>query len=191
MILSEQGLHTPAGPDGEEVQAAAYALAHHRIEQTPGIDGYILHRHVDRRGEGGLLLGLRRFGRSTARPPTAGRRRSWDTFRVAGTPAFESEAAFALEHAGYDLVRGRARRGPSPSTPPSGRPSCVPTTPSSTCSRRSDAARFEHALQVSQRVVGLPDGGMAESLMLHPLDAASPPPPAPGTWSCRPSPPRS
>ena len=58
IILSEQGFHTPNGADGEAVQAAAYAYAYRLVERESGIDSFILHRHVDHRGEGGLLLGL-------------------------------------------------------------------------------------------------------------------------------------
>ena len=58
IILSEQGFHTPKGADGEGVQAAAYAYAYRLVEREPGIDSFILHRHVDHSHEGGLLLGL-------------------------------------------------------------------------------------------------------------------------------------
>ncbi|HTJ01034.1 MAG TPA: DUF5722 domain-containing protein, partial [Dongiaceae bacterium] len=59
IILSEQGFHTPPGPDGETIQAAAFCYAYKKVERLPGIDAFILHRHVDNANEGGLLLGLR------------------------------------------------------------------------------------------------------------------------------------
>jgi hypothetical protein len=58
VILSEQGFHTPDGPDGETVQAAAYCYAWHQVAAETGIDAFILHRHVDHAQEGGLRLGL-------------------------------------------------------------------------------------------------------------------------------------
>ncbi len=58
VILSEQGFHTPDGPDGERIQAEAYAYAWNRVVGMEGIDAFILHRHVDHRDEGGLRLGL-------------------------------------------------------------------------------------------------------------------------------------
>lgn len=58
IILSEQGFHTAGTPDGQLVQAAAYAYAYYRVKFLPGIDSFILHRHVDHSQEGGLNLGL-------------------------------------------------------------------------------------------------------------------------------------
>src|SRR6185295_5964839 len=58
VILSEQGFHAPAKPEGELWQAAAYAYAYQRIRNNSGIDAFILHRHVDHAHEGGLNLGL-------------------------------------------------------------------------------------------------------------------------------------
>ncbi len=84
VILSEQGFHTPEGPEGETLQAAAYCLAYKKVERMTGIDAFILHRHVDNDGEGGLLLGLRRNQPSSdeARP----RKKIYDCFRAADTP---------------------------------------------------------------------------------------------------------
>ena len=58
VILSEQGFHTPDGPEGEQLQAAAYCLAWNQVNRDCGIDAFILHRHVDHKHEGGLRLGL-------------------------------------------------------------------------------------------------------------------------------------
>ena len=58
IILSEQGFHSNATPQGEIVQAAAYAYSYKKIEELDGIDAFILHRHVDNKHEGGLSLGL-------------------------------------------------------------------------------------------------------------------------------------
>ncbi len=182
VILSEQGFHTPAGPDGEEVQAAAYALAFHRIAATPGIDGFILHRHVDVRGEGGLMLGVRGLRPLDGSAPYGHKKDSWNTFRVSGTPAFEREAAFALAHAGYtSWSEAEPRRGPFPEVAPEWAAFERPGQSMFDLLQTLGDARFEHAMQVSQRVVGLPDGGMAESLLLHPGAPGSPP--ATATWS--------
>lgn len=59
IILSEQGFHTPDGPDGQKIQAAAFCYAYKKIEALKGIDAFILHRHIDNANEGGLMLGLR------------------------------------------------------------------------------------------------------------------------------------
>lgn len=94
IILSEQGFHTPKGADGEIIQAAAYCGAYKKIERLDGVDAFILHRHVDHKDEGGLLLGLR------GNQPKAGealpRKKSYECFRAADTPEWEREFAFAL-----------------------------------------------------------------------------------------------
>lgn len=59
VILSEQGFHSGGNTQLEqEVQAAAYAYAYYKVKSLPGIDAFILHRHVDHAAEGGLNLGL-------------------------------------------------------------------------------------------------------------------------------------
>jgi hypothetical protein len=61
IILSEQGFHSEESEEGEKLQAAAYCLAYKKIESLPGIDSFILHAHVDNKGEydtWGLNLGL-------------------------------------------------------------------------------------------------------------------------------------
>lgn len=59
IILSEQGVNQRNEPDGQIFQAAGYAYAYYRISNTPGIDAFMLHRHIDHPDEGGLMLGLR------------------------------------------------------------------------------------------------------------------------------------
>ncbi len=94
IILSEQGFHTPKGTNGEIIQAAAYAYAYKKIEAIEGIDSFILHRHVDNKGEGGLLLGLRGLtpNSAEARP----KKKSWEVFRAADTPEWGKAFEFAL-----------------------------------------------------------------------------------------------
>ena len=95
VILSEQGFHTPDGADGEDVQAAAYCLAHRLVRHEPGIDAFILHRHVDHADEGGLRLGLwTRRPDSVATPDRP--KRIHACFRAADTPAEEQAFAFSL-----------------------------------------------------------------------------------------------
>ena len=89
IILSEQGFHTLEGRDGERDQAAAYAYAYYRVRHTEGIDAFILHRHVDHPGEGGLRLGLR-SSRSGGERPIC------DVFRRADTADWLEAFKFAL-----------------------------------------------------------------------------------------------
>jgi hypothetical protein len=94
IILCEQGFHTPKGTNGEIVQAAAYAYAYKKIEALEGIDSFILHRHVDHKDEGGLLLGLRGYTPrdGEARP----KKKIYECFRAADTPEWEHAFQFAL-----------------------------------------------------------------------------------------------
>ena len=87
IILSEQGFHTPPGPDGERLQAAAYAFAYYKVAFLDEIDSFILHRHVDHQQEGGLLLGLRRWDQAASRRPRLECRSSRLTSSAASTPS--------------------------------------------------------------------------------------------------------
>jgi hypothetical protein len=100
IILSEQGFHTPAGSDGELIQAAAYCYAYKKIEPLDGVDAFILHRHVDNAHEGGLLLGLRSNQPSNGdRHP---KKKIYECFRVADTPDWEKAFEFALPVIGHN-----------------------------------------------------------------------------------------
>lgn len=94
IILSEQGFHTPPGPDGQIIQAAAFCYAYKKIERIDGIDAFILHRQVDNANEGGLLLGLR------SNQPNGSERfpqkKIYDCFRDADTPDWQKTFEFAL-----------------------------------------------------------------------------------------------
>jgi len=110
--LSEQGFHTPDGPQGEQLQAAAYCYAWHKVQSLDGIDAFILHRHVDHAQEGGLRLGLwtRREG-SVADPER--RKLIYEVFRVAGTAQQEEAFRFALPIIGikeWIEVQGREEK---------------------------------------------------------------------------------
>jgi hypothetical protein len=98
LILSEQGFHTPKGPDGETIQAAAFCYAYRKIERIEGIDAFILHRQVDNAHEGGLLLGLR--GNQPKGGELLPRKKIYDCFRDADTPRWREAFEFALPVAG-------------------------------------------------------------------------------------------
>ncbi len=100
LILSEQGFHTLATPEGETLQAAAYAYAWEKCRRLPLVDAFIYHRHVDHAHEGGLRLGLwtNRTG-SVADPEK--KKPVYDVFLKAGTPAWKDAAQFALPICGF------------------------------------------------------------------------------------------
>ena len=97
VILSEQGFHTVDGPNGELWQAAAYAYAYYKVDHEPGIDAFILHRHVDHGQEGGLRLGLWSRDETAKSPATPkAKKKLYEVFRQADTSEWESAFAFAL-----------------------------------------------------------------------------------------------
>ena len=95
IILSEQGMHCLATPDGETLQAAGFAYAWEKISRQPLIDAFIWHRHVDHAKEGGLHLGLWTFKPETISTPDR-KRPLYDLFKKAGTPEWTEAAKFAL-----------------------------------------------------------------------------------------------
>lgn len=99
VILSEQGFHTLLTPEGEILQAAAYAYAWEKCRRLPLVDAFIYHRHVDHAQEGGLRLGLWRNAPGSVVTPHS-KKRLWELFQKAGTPEWEAAAAFALPVAG-------------------------------------------------------------------------------------------
>lgn len=69
IILSEQGFHTTdSSLSAQQIQAAAYAYSYYKAKFTEGIDAFILHRHVDHGGEGGLNLGIWTRNTSSSHP---------------------------------------------------------------------------------------------------------------------------
>jgi hypothetical protein len=97
IILSEQGFNMKEVPDGELWQAAAYCYAYYKTARLPGIDSFILNRHVDHRNELPLRLGLWRRDESAESPcqPTT-RKMIYEIFRLADTPQWREAFAFAL-----------------------------------------------------------------------------------------------
>lgn len=116
IILSEQGFHCRDGTEGERIQAAAYAYAYQRCLAVPEIEAFILHRHADHPGDGGLRLGVWESDFESDRPSSPVRKRPiYEVFRAAGTPAWEEAFAFALEVIGVDSWAqvGRAAEVPA------------------------------------------------------------------------------
>jgi hypothetical protein len=99
IILSEQGFHTLLTPDGEKLQAAAFAYAWEKCRRLPLVDAFIYHRHVDHAHEGGLRLGLWRNAPNSVSTPHS-KKQLWELFRQAGTPEWDEAAKFALPVAG-------------------------------------------------------------------------------------------
>jgi hypothetical protein len=100
VILSEQGFHTPDGPQGEAIQAAAFCYAYRKVAGLEGVDAFILHRHVDHPQEDGLRVGLRRYapGAADPRPP----KMIYECFRHADVPDWEEVFKFALPIIGIE-----------------------------------------------------------------------------------------
>ncbi|RYD37264.1 MAG: hypothetical protein EOP86_03900 [Verrucomicrobiaceae bacterium] len=95
VILSEQGFHTLDRPEGEDLQAAAFAYAWEKCRRVPLVDAFIYHRHVDHSQEGGLMLGLWRHKAGSISTPDRSKR-IYPLFKAAGTPGWSEAASFAL-----------------------------------------------------------------------------------------------
>lgn len=91
IILSEQGFQTLLNPEGEKLQAAAYAYAWEKIQTLPTVDAFIYHRHVDHAHEGGLRLGLWRNAPHSVADPHS-KKLIYDLFKKAGTPEWRAAA---------------------------------------------------------------------------------------------------
>jgi hypothetical protein len=104
IILSEQGFHTPEGPDGEKIQAAAFCYAYKKVEGLKGIDAFILHRHIDNANEGGLMLGLRGMKAKNGEPHS--KKFIYDCFRDADTSRWKESFEFALPIVGLRTWHG-------------------------------------------------------------------------------------
>ena len=91
IILSEQGFQTLLTPDGEQLQAAAYAYAWEKIATLPTVDAFIYHRHVDHAHEGGLRLGLWRNAPHSVADPYS-KKLLYELFKKAGTREWREAA---------------------------------------------------------------------------------------------------
>lgn len=112
VILSEQGFHyEPSRVGAEDEQAAAYCAAWRVVDANPGIDAFILHRHVDHSREG-LNLGLWSHKEGTIATPDK-KRRIYEVFAHADQPDWQESFAFALPIIGipsWDKLEERLRR---------------------------------------------------------------------------------
>ena len=174
VILSEQGFHCPDGAGGEDLQAAAYALAWQRVAGCARIDAFLLHRHVDHRHEGRLRLGLWSADPSASDPSKPQRaRRIHAVFRAAGTAAFAEVAAFALPIVGltsWEAARWRTEVPPerAPEWHPSHHePDCDPLLPALADAELTDV----HAIEA--RYVAH-EGRLLRGLLLHPGTSGRP-----------------
>jgi len=95
IILSEQGFHSGNSPEGEILQAAAYAYAYYRVANLDGIDSFIYHRQVDHPAEGGLNLGLWRRNEGNSSQPIT-KKRIYDVFLHADRDDWQKAFEFAL-----------------------------------------------------------------------------------------------
>jgi hypothetical protein len=95
VILSEEGFHTPDGPDGQTLQAAGYCYGWVKASRLDGIDAFILNRHVDHAQEGGLRLGLWTRRKDSIATPES-KKKIYEVFRLADTPEWEDAFRFAL-----------------------------------------------------------------------------------------------
>lgn len=96
IALTEQGFHTPDGPDGEIIQAAAYAYAYYKTSRIPEISAFILHRHVDHKEEGGLRLGLWTNDPGSDDVSSMHEKKYlWDVFKYADTDQWQRYFKFA------------------------------------------------------------------------------------------------
>jgi hypothetical protein len=102
IVLSEQGFHTPDGPDGQRIQAAAYAYSYYKIARIPEISAYMLHRHVDHPDEGGLRLGLWTVDSSGGSYRPDKKKFIWTVFKYADTPQWQSYFEFAKSLIGIE-----------------------------------------------------------------------------------------
>ncbi len=96
ITLTEQGFHCPSGPQGETLQAAAFALAWKKVQALPEIEAFLYHRHVDHPHEFGLRCGLREHDGSANVVGVGRARKIWEVMQKAGTPEEDAAFAFAL-----------------------------------------------------------------------------------------------
>lgn len=160
IILSEQGFATPNSPDGQAIQAAAYARAWVKISHMPQIRAFILHRHVDHEGEAGLQLGLwnRVLGDPVPDRPNQ-RKLSYNVFLHADQPDWET--AFAP----YLSLAGLTSWDEALPHPEDVRPSDVP--PGCLADLCLDFAQATAANALDCRLSGLGEGAAMQMTIFH------------------------
>lgn len=118
ITLSEQGLHTPGGPDGETIQAAAFAAAYYKLSHMPEIDAFLYYQHTDK-DEMGLRLGLCTFKKdeATGLKVPDHKKRIYEVYRLADTDQWEKAFEFAKPIIGIKDWREMLPSGKIESTP--------------------------------------------------------------------------
>ncbi|MHB1462978.1 MAG: DUF5722 domain-containing protein [Armatimonadota bacterium] len=96
VALTEQGFNITNDPNGELVQAAAYAAAYYRVAHIDGIDAFNLYQHISSKGDFGLKMGLYDWPEDNSQLPYGRKLPSWEAFRVSGTPGAEQKLAYLL-----------------------------------------------------------------------------------------------
>jgi hypothetical protein len=114
--LTEQGPNSPDySPRALAEQAAAMAYVWQKVRHLDAIEGFQFHNWADNRREGGLRIGLRRYGDDPDEP--LGKKPIWHVYRALDTPEEPAAIAFALPLIGLAewsqaLHRGPIRRAP-------------------------------------------------------------------------------
>ena len=168
LIFSEQGLHAGEGEAGEALQAQALAALWVKLEKIDLLDAFILHRHLDHPLEDGLKLGLLELDggvEDMSNPSKWRRRRAWDVFKAAGTPAFESVAR-PMMRALPEVATG-APAGPIPEASETAIAQGDPNELIDLMPLAAEAT-VSNQLAWNRVVVDLPDGGATQAIMLHP-----------------------
>jgi len=172
IILSEQGFHCPEGPEGERIQAAAYAYAHYKVSHIPSISAFLLHRHVDHRDMGGLLMGLWTRELDVPDPEAPDRKRLiWDVFRWADTDGWRNAFEFAKPIIGIeDWEEALPFTGPIPEV--SGRiaPPVEPASLVYDLREHAGDAQVTNCIAWSISWADGPSGLLFPSLFEHPPD---------------------
>ena len=105
IVLSEQGFHSADyGEEALKTQAAAMAYTWKKLAAYPEVECFHYHNWIDNRGEGGLRIGLRRFGDDAEDP--LGRKPIWHVYRALGTAEEEAACRFALPIVGVEEWSG-------------------------------------------------------------------------------------
>ncbi|MCP5533620.1 MAG: hypothetical protein H7A49_14320 [Akkermansiaceae bacterium] len=99
--LSENGFNSPDySPASLRDQAAGMAYAWKKIEGLSSIEAWHYHNWIDNRSEGGLRIGLRKFGDDPREPH--GRKPVWHVYQALGTPREDEVLRPYLETIGID-----------------------------------------------------------------------------------------
>lgn len=176
IILSEQGFHCPDGPEGEALQAAAFAFAYEKVRHMPSIDAFILHRHVDHADHGPLHVGMWTRELDSDDPEAPDRKRMiWDVFRAADTPAWPEATEFAKPIIGIsDWAEALPYAGPIPRVSGRVAPPADPATAAADLWARMGEAKLTHCIAWS------PSWGVGADGLLYPAILQHPPAPAEG-----------